>query len=216
MMEKIEKIARFYVTYPMFIAKAVAALICIFSLKDWIVNEKTSPVILLVLIQVVFIYPILCLIFSILSFIPLTICGIFLTFVDEHRARKEQQQYQQFRNKDYYHTNHDYKQSQDQKQSYYQYNQYHQSQQNRSYGSQHNSSNYNNTYRNYEQSQNTSQRDDLSIALAFYGLTIPFSEQQLRDRRRKLMKKAHPDAGGSTENAEKVNVYFDILKKYAS
>lgn len=211
MMEKIEKIARFYVSYPMFIAKAAAALICLFSIREWIANEKTTPVILLVLIQVIFIYPILCLVFSALSFIPLSICEIFLTFVEEHRNRQEQQQYQQYRDNTYDNTNHDYQQSQRQQQSYYQQNQHQQR-----HDSQHNSSNYDNTYRNYKQSQNTSQRDDLSIALAFYGLAIPFSEQQLRDRRRKLMKEVHPDAGGSTEDAEKVNSYFDILKKYAS
>ena len=30
------------------------------------------------------------------------------------------------------------------------------------------------------------------------------------------MKTAHPDAGGSNEEAEKINEYYEILKKYAS
>ena len=31
-----------------------------------------------------------------------------------------------------------------------------------------------------------------------------------------MMKTAHPDAGGSTNEAETINQYYDILKKYAN
>lgn len=58
--------------------------------------------------------------------------------------------------------------------------------------------------------------DSLNEALKFYGLSIPFSSQTLKEKRRELMKKAHPDAGGSTEQAEKVNVFYEVLEKYAS
>ena len=59
-------------------------------------------------------------------------------------------------------------------------------------------------------------KDELHDALSFYGLSIPFTQDQLREKRRKLMKTAHPDEGGNTEAAADINRYFDILKKYAN
>lgn len=64
--------------------------------------------------------------------------------------------------------------------------------------------------------QQRSKNDELKDALKYYGLSIPFTEKQLRDKRRAFMKNAHPDAGGNEKEAEKINMYFDILKKYAS
>ncbi|MDQ9748287.1 hypothetical protein RFY98_17340, partial [Acinetobacter baumannii] len=68
----------------------------------------------------------------------------------------------------------------------------------------------------YSNTSNSNQKDDLHTALFFYGLSLPFTEKELRDKRKILMKKYHPDAGGNPKDAEKVNVYFDILKKFAS
>jgi len=47
----------------------------------------------------------------------------------------------------------------------------------------------------------------------YYHLNIPFSQEELRNKRRLLMKSAHPDSGGSTEEAEKINRYYDVLKE---
>ena len=57
--------------------------------------------------------------------------------------------------------------------------------------------------------------DELQMALRFYGLTIPFTQDQLKEKRRKLIKTAHPDEGGDVETAADINRFFDILKKYA-
>lgn len=54
--------------------------------------------------------------------------------------------------------------------------------------------------------------NDIDKALHYYHLNIPFSQEELRNRRRILMKSAHPDSGGSTEEAEKINQYYDVLK----
>lgn len=48
----------------------------------------------------------------------------------------------------------------------------------------------------------------LHDALSFYGLSIPFTQDQLREKRRKLMKTAHPDEGGNTEAQQ---ILTDIL-----
>ena len=62
----------------------------------------------------------------------------------------------------------------------------------------------------------TSHVSDYEKALKFYGLKVPFTEKELKEKRRKMMKTAHPDAGGSTNEAETINQYYDILKKYAN
>lgn len=54
---------------------------------------------------------------------------------------------------------------------------------------------------------------EIDKALRYYHLSIPFSQEELRNKRRLLMKSAHPDSGGSTEEAEKINRYYDVLKK---
>lgn len=68
----------------------------------------------------------------------------------------------------------------------------------------------------YEYNTYGPKKDELHDALSFYGLSIPFTQDQLREKRRKLMKTAHPDEGGNTEAAADINRYFDILKKYAN
>ena len=57
---------------------------------------------------------------------------------------------------------------------------------------------------------------DYDEALKYFGLQFPFTEEQLKTKRRKLMKTAHPDAGGSAEDAKKINEYYDVLKRYAA
>lgn len=52
-------------------------------------------------------------------------------------------------------------------------------------------------------------------AKSLFGLEIPFSESDLKKRRNVLIKSAHPDAGGSEEEAVIINEYYDILKKFA-
>lgn len=76
------------------------------------------------------------------------------------------------------------------------------------------SADYNNQYQN---SENYTERyrtpSDIDKALRYYQLSIPFSQEELRNKRRLLMKSAHPDSGGSTEEAEKINRYYDALKE---
>lgn len=75
---------------------------------------------------------------------------------------------------------------------------------------------YNQSGSQYEHNTSGPQKDELRDALSFYGLSMPFTQDQLREKRRKLMKTAHPDEGGNTETAADINRYFDILKKYAN
>lgn len=75
---------------------------------------------------------------------------------------------------------------------------------------------YNQSGGQYEHNTSGPQKDELHDALSFYGLSMPFTQDQLREKRRKLMKTAHPDEGGNTETAADINRYFDILKKYAN
>lgn len=75
------------------------------------------------------------------------------------------------------------------------------------------SADYNDQYNNTENHSGLySVPNDIDKALHYYHLNIPFSQEELRNRRRILMKSAHPDSGGSTEEAEKINQYYDVLK----
>lgn len=75
------------------------------------------------------------------------------------------------------------------------------------------SADYNDQYNNTENHSGLySVPNDIDKALHYYHLNLPFSQEELRNRRRILMKSAHPDSGGSTEEAEKINQYYDVLK----
>lgn len=77
-----------------------------------------------------------------------------------------------------------------------------------------NSADYNNQYKNTENYANSYYiPGEIDKALRYYHLRIPFSQEELRNKRRLLMKSAHPDSGGSTEEAEKINRYYDVLKE---
>ena len=65
----------------------------------------------------------------------------------------------------------------------------------------------------YQQYQNSS---ELQKALDFFGLQIPFSEEELKKIWKEKMKSVNPDAGGNDEDAQKVNAYFELLKKYTN
>lgn len=76
------------------------------------------------------------------------------------------------------------------------------------------SADYNNHYKSTENYANSYYiPGEIDKALRYYHLSIPFSQEELRNRRRILMKSAHPDSGGSTEEAEKINRYYDVLKE---
>lgn len=50
----------------------------------------------------------------------------------------------------------------------------------------------------------------------FYKMSLPFSVNDLKQRRRILMRTYHPDKGGSNELAMRINMDFDVLKRYAT
>lgn len=76
------------------------------------------------------------------------------------------------------------------------------------------SADYNDQYKNTENYVNSYYvLGEIDKALHYYHLNIPFSQEELRNKRRLLMKSAHPDSGGNTEEAEKINRYYDVLKE---
>lgn len=97
-----------------------------------------------------------------------------------------------------------------------QYNQYYYQKNNANSGNSNQNSNRGNSYNNSQSSGSAAHVSDYEKALKFYGLKVPFTEKELKGKRRKMMKTAHPDAGGSTNEAETINQYYDILKKYAN
>ena len=53
-------------------------------------------------------------------------------------------------------------------------------------------------------------------ALELFELSKPFSMEQLRTRRMEMLKKVHPDQGGSNMMARLVNEAYDVLKTRVS
>lgn len=85
-------------------------------------------------------------------------------------------------------------------------------------GSRSSSQNYENGYRKDERERksysggNVSQKD---AAMRLFGLKEPFTKAELKAKYRVLMKKSHPDSGGSDEQAAMVNKAYELLKEYA-
>lgn len=52
-------------------------------------------------------------------------------------------------------------------------------------------------------------------AQQMFGVQIPYTEKKIKKKYYILMKKNHPDEGGSDEYAALINSYYDLLKKFA-
>lgn len=63
---------------------------------------------------------------------------------------------------------------------------------------------------------NSSTEDDLQRARRIFNLRSVYTVEELRKRRRVLMKQIHPDEGGSKHTAQEVNAAYDILKNHAA
>lgn len=60
------------------------------------------------------------------------------------------------------------------------------------------------------------QESDFDRALRVFGLKLPFSSADLKKRRNELVKKNHPDHGGTNEKMIEINKAYELLKRYAS
>ena len=56
----------------------------------------------------------------------------------------------------------------------------------------------------------------LSSDLLLFGLSLPFSREELQKKYKEAMKRAHPDSGGNEEMAKEINGAKDRLEKYAN
>lgn len=68
----------------------------------------------------------------------------------------------------------------------------------------------------YKTRENQGQpKTEFDIAKELFDLEIPYTEKELKEKRNLLIKKIHPDAGGSDEDAALINGYYELLKKFA-
>lgn len=200
----LEKIAKLYIDYPDVVNKAAAALLSFGILRKWMA-EDSSPVLFLVLMILMFIFPFIYFVITIFSFIPTIVCLLYLQFTEQRNEKDFERKYEQ-KSENYYDYQQDaYERYEQENRQYHQYDYQNYQQQSNQQRQQHN-----------QQRQQSQPQDDFHKAMSFYGLTMPFTEQQLRDKRRKLMKNVHPDSGGSENDAKKINMYFDILRTYTS
>ncbi|PWY60504.1 hypothetical protein DMI82_04065 [Blautia sp. BCRC 81119] len=202
------------------IARIVTIVMCIIMTGHWIAVNKDGMNVFIVLFSVLVIYPLLGLVLSVLIIIPSFICRMILYALGNDANAEDHYSYTYDNNSDsnnaYSNAENGYQRYQNQQQSgrYYGYSGYGYNSGNAGYG-------YSNTGTgqrdySYNYSGRTNMKSDYEMALEFYKLQMPFTEKELKERRRQFMKTAHPDAGGSNEEAEKINEYYEILKKYAS
>ena len=186
----------------------------------WIAVNKDGMNVFIVLFSVLVIYPLLGLVLSVLIIIPSFICRMILYALGNDANAEDHYSYTYDNNSDsnnaYSNAENGYQRYQNQQQGgrYYGYSGYGYNSGNAGYG-------YSNTGTgqrdySYNYSGRTNMKSDYEMALEFYKLQMPFTEKELKERRRQFMKTAHPDACGSNEEAEKINEYYEILKKYAS
>lgn len=203
--------------------------------RDRVLHDK-SPAAFIIFFSIILYLPLFSAIFYILMLIPKLVCMTILLVIDKKNryghdsAKSNGKEFEGFwkeQNQAYDDIERERKERERQNEQAWQnsyeswkrtYERYHSQQE----------KNYQRTYNKNRQQDNTDygrqqnngtagyKKDELHDALSFYGLSIPFTQDQLREKRRKLMKAAHPDEGGNTEAAADINRYFDILKKYAN
>ena len=203
--EKIRKIAEFIDKNAYKMGRSMAFWGAIIFLI-YFIRTDSSPVLFLVFIVVCFYHTLFLCVMAVVMFFIKLLCKaiLFLShFFDEDSRSKYDSQNE-------YNTDWDKQFNKD----YWQGNAYYHNHENRD-GSYQKRCNDRCNNQN-DRSNSNSRKNDLEIALAFYGLRIPYTEIELKEKRKELIKEAHPDAGGSEEEAKKINAYYDILKKYVS
>ena len=184
----LEIAVRIYAVSADAINDLLVAILCVWSAAR-LISEPDSSVMLIVFAHICFVYPIMRIAFMILSIIPVAICKILVSYIDNRN---------------------------------YGWNGWHDTWR-QAWGNRRRArgqkSQQNNKQRESSENQGgsfTHTSEPLQEALQYYGMAMPYTAKQVRDRRRELMKKAHPDSGGSEEDAKRINAYYDLLIKYAS
>ena len=60
------------------------------------------------------------------------------------------------------------------------------------------------------------QQTEFDKAKDLFGINIPYSIEQLKEIRNKLIKENHPDQGGSSEKCAEINTAYDLLERFAT
>lgn len=69
---------------------------------------------------------------------------------------------------------------------------------------------------NTNKNHSSKSKGDLDAAMKIFGMTVPFTIEELKKKRKQLAIKYHPDQGGSVEMCAKINAAFDILKDHVA
>lgn len=208
------------------IVSLITLIVWLLYTKNWISNDR-SPAVLVIFFAIILYLPVFYAVFYILMLIPKFICFIILQIIYakaryknnkddefEHFWKEQNQAYDDIEREQKEREEKERQNEQAWQSSYESWKRTYEryrSQQEETY-----QKTYSQSGDQYEYNTSGPKKDELHDALSFYGLSIPFTQDQLREKRRKLIKTAHPDEGGDTEAAADINRYFDILKKYAN
>lgn len=209
------------------VVMAITLIVWILYTKNWLAHDS-SPALFVIFFAVILYLPVFFVVFYLLMLIPKFVCFIILQIIyakarykknnnddDEfERFWNEQEKVYDDIEREQREREEKERQSEQAWQNSYEswkrtYERY-RSQQEQNY-----QKTYNQSDRQHEYNASSFQKHEFNDALLFYGLSMPFTQDQLKEKRRKLMKTAHPDEGGNTETAADINRFFDILKKYA-
>ena len=198
------------------LSRFIASVLCVWLFLHLTSSNKDPFNVFMAFFVVGVTFPVLFLIFSVFAFGLKIICLMLINFQDYREAKKAESGY--YRESDF---------------SYGRYNSEHEQTHHSSYSRNSGASDFARDYEKwyYEQQEKETQnkqqetndsaakeepQDELKKAMAFYHVSFPFTEEEIRAKRKQLMKTAHPDIGGTEEEAKKINIYFDILSKYAN
>lgn len=59
-------------------------------------------------------------------------------------------------------------------------------------------------------------KTELEQAEKLFGVTAPYTRDEVRDARNRLLKKHHPDVGGSEEMTKRINAAYELLVEHAT
>lgn len=198
-----EAAIRIFASYAKLITQAAAFILAAMSAYN-LMSEPGTSALLILLSHLFVVYPILNAVFRILSLIPQWICKAIIAFLDSRRGKAGRDQ--------------EYNGWQGNSRSGQAYSRAEDGYRRAKNGTGRESSKeYSSGYTGSTgRTKDNEGNDELSEALRYFHLTMPYTENETRQRWKVLIKEAHPDAGGSEEDAKKINTYYELLKKYAT
>lgn len=213
-MRRIEDIMEAVSEHAWGIAKVLAIIAGLLTLKDWTTNSKGPPI-AYALIIFIFLVPIYHLVFAVLML--LVKAAIEIIFAIVHAKRRKERKKREYEERQEWQERWEKEQErQREEQKRHEREKEKQEKQEREREEQEQKEK---EKKKQQQSQSGPKKrrppTELECAMYWYNIRRPFTYDELKRARRRVMKTVHPDVGGSTKKAEQMNHYFELLAEVA-